>query len=59
MSILPRLISIAVRKYSANPNDREPAVCMLVINAVRLGIVHLGREKAARLALQALREPQT
>lgn len=58
MSILPRMISIAIRKYSAQPNDREPAVRMLLRNAVRLAIAHLGREQAASIALAALREGQ-
>lgn len=57
MTILPRLISIAVRKYSANPENREPAVRMLLLNVVRLAIAHLGREQATSLALKALQEP--
>lgn len=57
MSILPRLISIAVRKYAAQPNDRAPAVRMLLHNAVRLAVSHLGREQARTIALEALQEP--
>lgn len=56
MSILPRMISIAVRKYTAHPNDREPAVRMLLRNAVRLGVSHLGRAQAASIALETLQE---
>lgn len=57
MSILPRMISIAIRKYTTQPNDREPAVRMLLTNCVRLAIYHLGRETAASIALAALQEP--
>jgi hypothetical protein len=57
MDILPRLISIAIRKYTARPSDREPAVRMLLRNSVRLAVSHLGHREAASLALAALREP--
>lgn len=56
MTILPRMISIAVRKYAANPADREPAVRMLTRNALRLAMEHLGPEQAASLALETLQE---
>ena len=57
MTILPRLISISVRKYASNPENREPAVKMMLRNVIRLAVVHLGREQAASLALEALQEP--
>lgn len=57
MSILPRMIAISIRKYTSQPNNREPAVRMLLRNAIRLAVSHLGREQAASLALEALQEP--
>lgn len=56
MSILPRLIAIAFKKYIAQPDDREPAVQMLLRNAIRLAVAHLGRERATVLAMETLQE---
>lgn len=57
MDILPRLISIAIRKYTSRPDDRLPAVRMLLRNAVRLAVSHLGEKEARLVALEALQEP--
>jgi hypothetical protein len=57
MQILPRLIAIAIRKYADQPSDRAAAVRMLLLNAMRLAISHLGREQAASITRDALREP--
>jgi hypothetical protein len=54
--ILPRLLSIALRKYTAEPESRDSAVRMLLTNAVRLCAFHLGDKEAARVALNALTE---
>lgn len=56
MTILLRMISIAVRKYASNPNDRAPAVRMLLRNAVRLAVSHLGKEQSEAIAFEALQE---
>ncbi|WP_133254290.1 hypothetical protein [Phenylobacterium deserti] len=53
--IFPRFISIALRKYSAQPESRDAACRMLLMNAVRLCVAHLGRKKAAELVLEALK----
>lgn len=57
MTILPRLIAIAIKKYTSRPNEREPAVRMLLRNAIRLSVAHLGREQTQALALETLQEP--
>lgn len=56
--IFPRMVSIALRKYTVEPNNREPAVKMLLRNAVRLCVAHLGREQAASLVFETLQEKQ-
>lgn len=54
--ICHRLLSIALRKYTAEPETRPPAVRMILLNAIRLCIAHLGRDETSKLALQALNE---
>lgn len=56
MTILPRMIAIGLRKYTSQPNDREPAVRLLLRNSIRLAVAHLGDREAASIALDALRE---
>jgi hypothetical protein len=56
--IYPRLLSIALRKYTAEPETRGAAVRMLLTNAVRLCMAHLGQTETAKIALQALSENQ-
>lgn len=54
--IFPRLISIAIRKYASLPEERGPAVRMLLRNAIRLCIAHLGAQETATIALETLKE---
>ena len=54
--ILPRLLSIALRKYTAEPDNRDSAVKMLLRNAVRLCAHHLGEKETAGIALETLTE---
>jgi hypothetical protein len=54
--IFPRLISIAIRKYASLPEERGPAVRMLLRNAIRLCIAHLGAQETAAIALETLAE---
>jgi hypothetical protein len=56
MKIVPRLIAIALRKYSERPSECDAAVKMLLRNGVRLAIHHLGRKQAEALVQEALRE---
>ena len=56
--ILPHLISIAMRRYAAEPQGRDAAARMLLLNATRLAVHHLGRKEAAQIALAALYEKQ-
>lgn len=58
MDTLFRLTNIARNKYVQNPNDREPAVRMMLRNTLRLAILHLGRGVVEDIARQTLQEPQ-
>lgn len=54
MEILPRLISISMRKFSEQPSERQPAVRMLTLNAVRLSCAILGRDQTKALVAKAM-----
>ena len=54
--IFPRFISIALRRYTAEPESRDASVRMMLRNVVRLCCAHLGKEEAAKIALEALSE---
>lgn len=56
MSITPRLIAIALKKYFGVPDDRDPAVRMLLRNVIRLAIEHLGRAEAQSIAIDTFTE---
>ena len=49
-----RLLSIAVRRYSTEPASRESAAQMLLLNALRLCVYHVGRKDTAKLVLDAI-----
>ncbi len=53
-----RLLSIASRKYAAQPDEREAAARVMALNALRLAVHHLGRREAAKLAMEAVQEPE-
>lgn len=57
--ICVRMASIALRKYTALPQERGAAVRMLLRNAVRMCVAHLGGQEAAKIALEALTEEDT
>lgn len=56
MTILPRLVAIAMKKYCALPGERDAAVRMLLRNAVRLAVLHLGKDIAEDLARETFLE---
>jgi hypothetical protein len=58
VNILPRLISISVKKYETRPDERDPAVTMLLRNALLLAVAHFGVEKTQALLRQTLQGPQ-
>jgi len=58
MTILPRLVAIALKKYATHPDEPQPAVRMLLRNVMRLAVLHLGAEQAKSLALETLQERQ-
>lgn len=45
-----------MKKYAARPDDREPAVRMLLRNVVRLAVAHLGYEQTAAITFATLQE---
>lgn len=51
-----RFLSIATRKFSADPDNRAAAVRMILTNALRLARVYLGDKEAARITLDTLNE---
>lgn len=53
-----RLLSIAARKYSAEPAGRSAAARMMLVNALRLARAHLGDKEVAKLALDTLKEDE-
>lgn len=56
MTILPRMIAIGLRKFAANPEQREAAARMMFINTARLGLECLSVNELDRLMDQAKRE---
>lgn len=59
MNIAHRLSVIALRKYDERPGDRAPAVTMLLRNALRLAVAHLGAQRAASIVCETLQEPKS
>lgn len=59
LNVVPRLLAIAMRRYTTSPDDRPTAARMLMLNAARLAIRHAGKKAAAQLFLQALSEDAT
>lgn len=55
--IYPRLLSTALRKYTASPEERGASARLLALYGLRLCCAHLGRQEAAKVALYALGEP--
>lgn len=51
-----RFVSIAVRRYGAEPESRDSLAAMMARNALRICIHHLGRPQAAKIALETLTE---
>lgn len=49
-----RLLATALRRYGADPEGRESAVRVMLLNALRLGVHHLGARETAKIALMAL-----
>lgn len=56
VSILPRMMKMALRKLSEDPGNDRPAIRMLLRNAIRLGVSHLGKAEAAAITLETLQE---
>lgn len=54
-----RFASIALRNYTARPEEREPAVRMLLRSALRMCVAHLGSQEAAKIAFETLTENDT
>lgn len=53
-----RFLSIAARRYSAQPDERAAAARMMLTNALRIAREHLGEKEAARITLETLSEDQ-
>lgn len=53
-----RFLSIAARRYSAEPASRPAAARMMLTNALRIAREHLGEKEAARVALETLTEDE-
>jgi hypothetical protein len=53
-----RLLSIAARRYSVEPEGRAAAARMMLTSALRLARHHLGDKEAAKLALDTLSEDE-
>lgn len=53
-----RFLSIASRRYSAEPDSRPAAARMMLTNALRIAREHLGETETARIALETLREDE-
>jgi hypothetical protein len=53
-----RFLSIAARRYSAEPDGRNAAARMMLANALRIAKAHLGAKEAARVALETLTEDE-
>jgi hypothetical protein len=51
-----RLIAIGVRKYSAEPASHPSSARLMLLNAVRLAVRHLGRKAVAEAVLSVLNE---
>lgn len=56
--ILHQLLSIAARKYAEEPQSRSAAVRMILLNAVRLGVQHLGPGETRDIIEQATSGPK-
>lgn len=56
LTVLPRLLSIALRRYTTTPQERGCSARMLMLNAARLAIHHLGAHEAAKLFLVAMKD---
>lgn len=56
LTVLPRLLSIALRRYTTTPQERSCSARMLMLNAARLAIHHLGAREAAKLFLVAMKD---
>jgi hypothetical protein len=53
-----RLLSIAARRYSAQPTERAAAARMMLTNALRIARVECGDIAAAKIALDTLSEDE-
>lgn len=53
-----RLLSIASRRFSAEPDNRPAAARMMLTSALRIARAYLGDEEAARITLRTLTEDQ-
>lgn len=49
-----RLLATAVRRYGAEPDSRDAAARVMLLNALRLCVHHLGEREAAKIALLVL-----
>lgn len=54
--IFPRMIEIGLSKYFTEPEHPHPAVRMMVRNALRLAVAHLGAKDTASLIVETLSE---
>lgn len=54
--IFPRFIEIGLSKYDVEHDNPRPAVQMIVRNALRLAVAHLGPKDTAALIVETLSE---
>lgn len=53
-----RFLSIASRRFSAEPDNRPAAVRMILTNALRIARVYLGDKETVRIALETINEDE-